>query len=121
MHAGKKIKLLRNFQGMSQEELATKIRRTRGLVSYIETTGKVNHETLALILDVFKLNRDEFNAFEQSQSVPAQIKEYNRRSDEVKALQEQVKYYRNENATLHQLVESKQMIIEMLQQQKKQS
>jgi transcriptional regulator with XRE-family HTH domain len=42
-HVGFSIRILRNLAGLSQAELAEKIGKTRGIVSYIEKQGKVNH------------------------------------------------------------------------------
>lgn len=45
-HLGKKIKRLRSFRGMTQEDLAQSLGKTRSLVSFFERTGNVNKYTL---------------------------------------------------------------------------
>lgn len=45
-HIGEKLKRLRAFRGMTQEDLANAIGKTRSLVSYFERTGSVNKYTL---------------------------------------------------------------------------
>ena len=45
-HLGKKIKKIRAFNGMTQEELALAINKTRSMVSHIERTGEANYYTL---------------------------------------------------------------------------
>lgn len=57
MDIGKKIKVLRAEKGLSQQQLADKINKTRTLISHIEISSKANHYTLieiakALDIDV---------------------------------------------------------------------
>jgi transcriptional regulator with XRE-family HTH domain len=47
MHIGLQIKLARIAKGLTQQELAERIFRTRPLISYIEQKGEVNDKTLA--------------------------------------------------------------------------
>lgn len=54
-HLGNKIKKIRAFNGMTQEELALAINKTRSMVSHIERTGEVNYHTLKEISKVLKL------------------------------------------------------------------
>ena len=63
MYIGKKIKLLRTMRGLTQEELAKKINKTRALVSYSEQTGKINHYTLQAILKALGVSEEEFEGF----------------------------------------------------------
>ena len=46
MNIGKKIKVLRAEKGVSQQQLADLINKTRTLISHIEVTSKVNFYTL---------------------------------------------------------------------------
>ena len=46
MDVGKKIKILREKKGISQQQLADLINKTRTLISHIEVTSKVNFYTL---------------------------------------------------------------------------
>lgn len=54
-HLGIKIKKIRAFNGMTQDELARAINKTRSMVSHIERTGEVNYYTLKDISNVLKL------------------------------------------------------------------
>jgi transcriptional regulator with XRE-family HTH domain len=59
-HIGQKIKRLRAFKGLIQEDLAIKIGRTRSLISYIERTGNINKQTLNEIILILESNPEEF-------------------------------------------------------------
>jgi transcriptional regulator with XRE-family HTH domain len=61
-HLGEKIKRLRAFRGMTQEELAEALGKTRSLVSFLERTGKVNKYTLQEISGILKTTPDELEA-----------------------------------------------------------
>ena len=56
MHLGFKIKVARIAKGLTQQELADKINKTRPLVSHIEQTGKVNSYTLAKICKALQID-----------------------------------------------------------------
>lgn len=58
-HIGEKLKRLRAFRGMTQEELANAIGKTRSLVSYFERTGSVNKLTLQEIAAVLNTKPEE--------------------------------------------------------------
>jgi len=119
MHTGKKIKLLRNLKGISQEQLAEKIGRTRALVSHIEQTGKANYDTLLLILNYFHLTLQDFNDFEQSQFKINKIKEYKSTEQSIIQLQEKLENYQKENEILKELIESQKEMIGMLKRKSK--
>ena len=61
-HLGERIKRLRAFRGMTQEELAEALGKTRSLVSFLERTGKVNKYTLQEIAGILKTTPDELEA-----------------------------------------------------------
>ncbi|MDB5229113.1 MAG: hypothetical protein JWN78_3306 [Bacteroidota bacterium] len=63
-HLGKKIKKIRAFNGMTQEELAQAINKTRSMVSHIERTGEVNHHTLQEIAKVLKLPVEKIQEYD---------------------------------------------------------
>lgn len=63
-HLGSKIKKIRAFNGMTQEELALAINKTRSMVSHIERTGEVNHHTLKEISNVLKLPIEQLEDME---------------------------------------------------------
>ena len=57
-HIGIKIKRLRASKGMTQQELADKIGKTRSLVSHFETSGIINKYTLQEIADALQIKVD---------------------------------------------------------------
>jgi transcriptional regulator with XRE-family HTH domain len=59
MHIGLQIKLARIAKGLTQQDLAVRIFKTRPLVSHIEQKGEVNEKTLAdikKVLDMLEQN-----------------------------------------------------------------
>lgn len=60
-HLGQKIKRLRAFRGMTQEDLAHAIGKTRSLVSFFERTGNINQYSLLEICSVLKTTPDELD------------------------------------------------------------
>jgi transcriptional regulator with XRE-family HTH domain len=56
MHLGFKIKVARTAKGLTQQDLADKINKTRPLVSHIEQTGKVNFYTLTKICKALQID-----------------------------------------------------------------
>jgi len=58
-HIGIRIKRLRSFKGMNQEDLAKAIGRTRSLISHLERTGNVNRYTLQEIAVALDMSVDE--------------------------------------------------------------
>lgn len=67
-HLGQKIKRLRAFKGMTQEELATALGKTRSLVSYFERTGNINNYTLQEITSILGTNPEEFALYDMDDS-----------------------------------------------------
>ena len=63
-HIGQKIKRVRSYRGIRQEDLAKSIGKTRSLISYIERTGIINKETLKEITLVLQTNPEEFELTE---------------------------------------------------------
>lgn len=58
-HIGKRIKKIRAYNGMTQEELALAINKTRAMVSHIERTGEVNFYTLREISKVLNTSVEQ--------------------------------------------------------------
>jgi transcriptional regulator with XRE-family HTH domain len=54
MHLGKAIKNLRVLASYSQQQIADKIGKTKGLICQIEKTGKVNYYTLQRIAEILQ-------------------------------------------------------------------
>jgi transcriptional regulator with XRE-family HTH domain len=67
MHLGLRIKIARISKGITQEQLAEQINKTRPLISSIEQTGKANYYTLKRICEVLTLDIEEINN-EQNES-----------------------------------------------------
>ncbi len=85
MHLGKKIRHYRVIKGWSQQKLADHIHKTRPLISHIESTGKVNHETLMSICKALKV------APELLQSASDEpLPEYSFQSAEVRLLKAEI-------------------------------
>lgn len=102
MHIGKKIKIARITKGITQEELASKINKTRPLVSHIEQTGKANIYTLKKICSALGITLDDIQN-EFSEPSPSYGK------DEVKRLKEEI-------SLLKELVSSQKEVIKELRQ-----
>jgi transcriptional regulator with XRE-family HTH domain len=60
MNIGKKMKILRAEKGISQQQLADSINKTRALISHIEVTSKVNYYTLNEIAKSLNVSVDYF-------------------------------------------------------------
>ncbi len=60
MHLGRQIRMARTFRGMSQEDLAEAISKTRSLISAIERKGRVNSATFNDILKALEMTQEEF-------------------------------------------------------------
>ncbi|PZF73965.1 helix-turn-helix domain-containing protein [Taibaiella soli] len=56
MHIGKKVKRIRAFRGLTQQDLANAIGKTRSLISHLERTGEVSKYTLKEIADVLQIS-----------------------------------------------------------------
>jgi transcriptional regulator with XRE-family HTH domain len=110
MHLGLKIKIARIGKGLTQEELAEKIDKTRPLISSIEQSGKVNHYTLKKICKVLNL---DINALENSSAEPQEF--YNAKDQN--NLQEQINQMSLELSYLKNLVESQKDLINSLKGQ----
>jgi len=116
MLVGKKIKLLRALKGLTQDELADRINKTRALVSHIEQTGKVNNYTLTSIIKVLGISEEDFERFDGKTTLkpyPAQ------ESDESNILRERIEHYQKENKALKELIASQKKIISILEKDKK--
>ncbi len=63
-HIGNKIKRFRGFRGMTQEQLAEAVGKTRSLVSYFERTGVINKYTFKEIAEVLHITTEELEKLE---------------------------------------------------------
>jgi transcriptional regulator with XRE-family HTH domain len=64
MHIGTRIKRLRAFKGLKQEDLAQAIGKTRSLISHLEKTGNVNRYTLQEIAQALQMSVEELEQLE---------------------------------------------------------
>ncbi len=64
MHIGTRIKRLRAFKGLKQEDLAQAIGKTRSLISHLEKTGNVNRYTLQEIAQALQMSVEELEQME---------------------------------------------------------
>ncbi len=72
-HIGLRIKKIRSYKGLKQEDLAKSIGKTRSLISHFERTGLINKYTLidiakALEVDVAMFDSDSEYLKENSQN-----------------------------------------------------
>ncbi len=95
MHIGLKIKIARITKGLTQEELAEKVNKTRPLISHIEQTGKVNGYTLKKICSVLDVSVQELEnevkdgqEFYKSNSSQSHKEEIKRLQEEILTLKE---------------------------------
>ncbi len=107
MHPGLRIKVARVAKGLTQEELAEKIGRTRSLISGIEKTGKVNHYTLVAICNVLDLDPDDLSdiSLQDPEDAP---------HSELATLRSENKLLRQEIQALKELVASQRSVIRLL-------
>lgn len=92
MHIGRRIKIARISKGLTQEELAEKINKTRPLISVIEQKGKVSHYTLRKICEVLGLDIEMLESgVEETGGI------YTRKADpiQVQTLQREVEHLQN--------------------------
>ena len=119
MLTGKKIRLIRNILGLSQEELAEKIGRTRALVSHIEQTGKVNHHTFLAILKTFKLTEADFDRIDDKAIRQSLYRDPQELPNEIKRLEEKISQINKDNKMLKELVETQKGMIDLFKSKNK--
>ena len=61
-HIGQRIKRLRSYRGMTQDDLAAALGKTRSLVSFLERTGKVNKYTLQEVAQILNVTPEDLEA-----------------------------------------------------------
>jgi transcriptional regulator with XRE-family HTH domain len=105
MHIGKKIRLARQIQQMTQEDLAEKVNKTRPLISSIERTGKVHPNTLRLILQALDMQEEELENLLTDTPTSQSLQ-----------LAEEISQLKNENHLLRQLVKTQEELLELFRQ-----
>lgn len=73
MHIGIAIKKLRQLAGFTQQDMATAINKTKGLISQIEKTGKINYYTLASIAKYLNTTPERIEEYHQTLVNPKRI------------------------------------------------
>ena len=114
MHIGKQIKIARMFRGLTQQDLAEKVHRTRPLISSIEQTGIVNVHTLKKICEVLEVEPEDLKANSNDITMAAL-----NTKKEVEALKLEIQNLRIENAHLLDLVETQRDLIHLLKSKQK--
>lgn len=111
MDIGKKIKLARVAKGWTQDDLAEKINKTRGLISQIELTGKANNYTLKELEKVLNISfGDELSEVNDLQA------NYTVKGESiVQLMQQKSDSQQSEIATLRELVETQKKLIMALE------
>ena len=108
MDIGKKIKVLRAKRGISQQELADLINRTRTLVSHIEVTSKVNFFTLTEIANALDVSISHFtDDFTSENVVNEKVVDYSN-------LTERIIKVERENELLNEIIQNQKEIIAQL-------
>ena len=91
-HLGEKLKKIRALHGMSQEDLAKAIGKTRSLISHLETSGNINKYTLKEIASALKIDTATIENFNyENANVVRDLDsttEYNK--DEIQKLKEDI-------------------------------
>jgi len=97
--------------GISQEEMALRINKSKSLVSYIESKGKVNDETLKRIAKVLNV------AFETLKVYP--YMEFDSQGSDVDALRKRVMDQEREIELFKKVIEGYEKVIKLLESQVK--
>lgn len=90
MHLGLRIKIARISKGITQEELAEKINKTRPLISSIEQTGKANYYTLRKICEVLELEWDETTNMVNDPKAPYGLSKNAKQAEQIKQLEKEL-------------------------------
>jgi transcriptional regulator with XRE-family HTH domain len=91
-HLGEKLKKIRVLHGMSQEDLAKAIGKTRSLISHLETSGNINKYTLQEIATALKIETtaiENFN-YENVNILPDHNPKTEYNKDEIQRLKEEI-------------------------------
>lgn len=91
-HLGEKLKKIRVLHGMSQEDLAKAIGKTRSLISHLETSGNINKYTLQEIATALKIDTstiENFN-YENAHVINDTNKSVDYNKDEIQRLKEEI-------------------------------
>ena len=109
-HLGKKLKKIRSFKGLTQEQLATKIGKSRPLISFFERTGNINKYTLQEIIQALDINLEVFDEMETDTTMVKGIEIFSKSQSKDFAIISLEK----ENEFLKATIQAQQKIIEDL-------
>lgn len=110
-HIGIRILELRESKGMSQDDLAKAIGKSKSLISFIEKTGKVNDRTLKEISNHLKVS------FENLKLSP--ILDLDAQEKEMDELKSKLTILEKENGLLKSLIQKQDKIIALLEESRK--
>ena len=116
MHIGLQIKLARIAKGLTQQELAERIFKTRPLVSHIEQKGEVNEKTLADIRKILDMPEPTNLLNEDGVAYGTNSTQQKFLQQEVEHLLREIELLRSENEVLRQLAAAQKQLLEKLKE-----
>ncbi len=116
MHIGIQIKLARIAKGLTQQELAERIFKTRPLVSHIEQKGIVNERTLADIRKV--LDMPEQDNLLNNECTPYDTNPVQQKflQQEIEHLLREIEWLKSENDVLRKLADTQKQLIDKIKE-----
>ncbi len=109
--------MLRAFKGLTQEDLAKKINKTRSMVSFIEQTGKTNHYTLMAILKALNISESEIESFDGKVFGPNELEAFYK--TELELIKQKLETLIKENEALKELIVSQKKLIALHEKKRK--
>lgn len=110
-HLGEKIKRLRSYRGMTQEELAKGIGKTRSLISFLERTGNINKYTLSEIARVLNTTPSDLEKIETAITQPVVIESEDSLYAKNQAYQNMIERQQTEIEFLKQTISHQQNLL----------
>lgn len=108
MHVGQNIRQARVTKGLTQEELALLVNKSRPLISHIEQTGKVNAYTLRDICEALDVSVEDMENTQRDTLDPAvtYLKKVDLLTEENAALRKEINELRELIASQRQLIDA---------------
>lgn len=110
-HLGEKIKRLRSYRGMTQEELAKGIGKTRSLISFLERTGNINKYTLSEIARVLNTTPTDLEKIETGLMQPVIVESEDSLTAKNQVFQNVITRQQNEIEFLKQTISHQQNLL----------
>jgi transcriptional regulator with XRE-family HTH domain len=107
MHLGLKIKVARTAKGLTQQDLADKINKTRPLISHIEQTGKVNFHTLSRICKALQIDMSNLENMVNEKGMPYIFG----KDGDISLYKEEIKRMSEEIELMKELISSQKEVI----------